>query len=196
MIETDKKLQIINAALDVFARQGLEKGKIADIAEQAGIGKGTIYEYFRSKDEIFRAIENMFIEGSLDKIRELSESDKSPTKKIEELCNFSLDMHKEMGDSILIISELWAQHARNQFHSHDNALFEDMYRDYYDIVAGVLREGVDKNEFRKMSIKGATTILLAMIDGIIWQSLIIKDDREFSLRKKEAIKAYINGIIL
>ena len=190
----DKKEQIIHAALEVFARQGLEKGKIADIAKQAGIGKGTIYEYFKSKDEIFKAIEDMFIKESVNKIRELSESRDTPTKKIEALCSFSLDMHKDMGDSILIISELWAQHARNQFHSHDNALFEEMYRDYYDIVAGVLSEGVAKNEFRKMSIKGATTILLAMIDGIIWQSLIIKDEKEFTTRKKEAIKAYINGI--
>jgi len=38
-----KKHQIIEAAIRIFARDGLEKGKIADIAKEAGIGKGTVY---------------------------------------------------------------------------------------------------------------------------------------------------------
>lgn len=190
----NKKEQILHAALEVFARQGLEKGKIADIAKQAGIGKGTVYEYFKSKEEIFKAIETMFIGESLSQIKKIAESQISPIEKIETLCSYSLDMHNQMGDSIFIISELWAQHVRGQLHGHDSTLFEDMYVDYYDLIAGVLEEGVAKNEFRDMSIKGATTILLAMIDGIIWQSFIFKDDEEFERRKKEAIKAYINGI--
>ena len=81
----NKKEQILYAALDVFAKQGLEKGKIADIAKQAGIGKGTVYEYFKSKDEIFKAIELMFIGESMGQIKQLAESDDSPTEKIEAL---------------------------------------------------------------------------------------------------------------
>ena len=50
----NKKELIIEAAIKVFARDGLEKGKIADIAKEAGIGKGTVYEYFRSKNDIFK----------------------------------------------------------------------------------------------------------------------------------------------
>ena len=190
----DKRKQILYAALDVFAKQGLDKGKIADIAKQAGIGKGTVYEYFKSKDEIFKAIELMFIGESMEQIKQLAESDDTPTEKIEALCRYSLDMHTQMGDSIFIISELWAQHVRNQLHGHDTTLFESMYVDFYKIISKILQDGVDKNEFRDMSIKGATTILLAMIDGIIWQSFIFKDAEEFNHRKREAIKAYINGI--
>ena len=79
----NKKEQILHAALEVFAKQGLQKGKIADIAEKAGIGKGTVYEYFSSKEEIFKAIEDMFISDSIKQMEEIAASNNAPTNKIK-----------------------------------------------------------------------------------------------------------------
>lgn len=190
----NKKEIIIHAALEVFASQGLDKGKIADIAKQAGIGKGTIYEYFKSKDDIFKAIEDMFISDMLLQVQEIAQADDAPTAKIEKICRISLDIHKHLGDSVLIIAEIWAQHTRGQLHGHSTALFEEMYEKYYELVAGILIEGVQKREFRTMNIMGVTTVLLAMIDGIMWQSLIIKNDEQFNKRKTYAIESFMNGI--
>jgi AcrR family transcriptional regulator len=190
----DKKTQIINAAIEVFAKQGLEKGKIADIAKQAGIGKGTVYEYFKSKDEIFSAIENIFIQDTIDQLHSIANSNTTPTKKIEEISRISLDLHEQMGESVIIISELWAQHSRGQLHGHSSSFFSEMYNDYYKIVSDIFKEGVARGEFRKMNIEGVTTMLLVMIDGVIWQSVIFKNSRTFNKRKKEAIKSFMNGI--
>ena len=49
-----KKLDIVHAALKEFARRGVANTKMADIATAAGIGKGTIYEYFKDKNEMRR----------------------------------------------------------------------------------------------------------------------------------------------
>ena len=49
----DKRLRIIKGAIKVFSQQGFYKAKIEEIAEQAGVGKGTVYEYFASKEELF-----------------------------------------------------------------------------------------------------------------------------------------------
>ncbi|MDP6593244.1 MAG: helix-turn-helix domain-containing protein, partial [Candidatus Marinimicrobia bacterium] len=67
----NKRTQIIQAAIKVFARKGLERGKIADVAKEAGIGKGTVYEYFRSKEEIFSAIEDSVMGEMMLQIDEL-----------------------------------------------------------------------------------------------------------------------------
>ncbi len=56
-----KKQDILSAALKVFGRQGFANTKMIDIALEAGIGKGTIYEYFRSKDEIKTASFEAFL---------------------------------------------------------------------------------------------------------------------------------------
>ena len=191
----NKKTQIINAAIEVFAKQGLDKGKIADIAKVAGIGKGTVYEYFKSKDEIFNAIEEMFIFQSIDQLKILSTSKKSPTDKLEEILQYSINMHTDMGEAALIIAELWAQHSRGQLHGHKESVFADMYNDFFDIVLKVLTDGVKIGEFREMNKDGITALLLAFIDGVIWQSVIFKDNQQFTIRKTEATKSFMNGII-
>ncbi len=52
----DKKGRIVDAAMDIFAERPYDQVKVEDIAERAGVGKGTIYEYFVSKEELFAAI--------------------------------------------------------------------------------------------------------------------------------------------
>ena len=59
----EKKAKILEASIRVFAKKGLSNTKMADIAEAADVGKGTIYEYFRSKDEILEASFQYFVEG-------------------------------------------------------------------------------------------------------------------------------------
>jgi len=49
-----KRELILGAALEVFSVKGFYSTKIEDIAQQAGVGKGTVYEYFKSKDQLFR----------------------------------------------------------------------------------------------------------------------------------------------
>ena len=190
----DKKKQIINAAVDVFAKQGLEKGKIADIAKTAGIGKGTIYEYFKSKDEIFSAIENQMVSDGLAQVERLINSKKSPTEKIEEMTSYNMNIHEAMGDSIIIFAEMWAQHSRGQWHGHEKSIFTDMYMNYHKAIKEILTEGVEIREFRKMNKDGVATMLLALIDGILWQSVIFKNVENFNEWKNEAIKSFINGI--
>ena len=191
----DKNTQIINAAIEVFAKQGLDKGKIADIAKVAGIGKGTIYEYFKSKDEIFNAIEEMFIFESVDQLKLLSTSKKLPSEKLEEILHYSINMHKDMGDAALIIAELWAQHSRGQLHGHKESAFADMYNDFHSVVLSVLSEGIKYNEFRDMNQEGVAALLLAFIDGAIWQSVIFKGDKQSSQRIQAAAKSFMQGIL-
>ena len=52
MRDPDKPQQIIDAAIRVFARNGYYNSRVSDIAREAGIASGTIYLYFKTKDEI------------------------------------------------------------------------------------------------------------------------------------------------
>ena len=49
----ERKFQLATCALDVFAREGFEKASVALIASECGVGKGTVYEYFESKEAMF-----------------------------------------------------------------------------------------------------------------------------------------------
>lgn len=55
-ISNEKRLEILDAAIKLFSEQGFEKTTVDEIAGQAGVGKGTIYLYFNTKEQIFLAI--------------------------------------------------------------------------------------------------------------------------------------------
>ncbi len=60
------KKRIVNAAVQVFAEKGFHKAKMSDIAKKLGVSKGTIYQYFKSKEDLFKAV----VQIPLEKVRE------------------------------------------------------------------------------------------------------------------------------
>ena len=54
--------------------------------------------------------------------------------------------------------------------------------------------GIKENEFREMNKEGISALLLAFIDGVIWQSVLFNTDKKFNLRAKQAIQSFMNGI--
>lgn len=74
--------QIALAALDVFARKGLMAAKISDIAKKAGFSQGFVYNYFKSKDDIFTKIVELATEGSGQTVKRAAAMDGTPYERI------------------------------------------------------------------------------------------------------------------
>ena len=193
-MKKDKKNQIIDAAISVFARKGLEKGKISDIAKEAGIGKGTIYEYFRSKEEIFSAIEVAVMGEFMTQIHELLAANLTPTEKLKTIMNQSLEAIMEMGDAVLIVTEMWAQGARGLWHKEGKTSLAELYNEMKNHLKSILQDGIDNGEFRTMNKDGVATLLMAFLDGLGWQYMLLKDKQQFINVKNEAIQSFLKGI--
>ena len=52
----DKRRQILDAAITVFARQGFHACRVSDIADEAGVAYGLVYHYFKSKDQVLNEL--------------------------------------------------------------------------------------------------------------------------------------------
>ena len=191
----NKHTLIIEAAIKVFARSGLEKGKISDIAKEARIGKGTVYEYFRSKEEIFKAIEQFMFSEISTVFKSIKSSPLSPKEKSLHIMNWSLDMSTEMGDTMLIITELWAQASRGHYHGTSSSQLVDFYEDYKHEIEKILKDGIDIGEFRDMNKEGVATMLMAFLDGLGLQIIIMKNPKVFNKIKSEAIESFMRGIL-
>src|SRR5689334_1942397 len=71
---TDKREAVLRAAVKVFARKGYFNSKVADVASEAGIADGTVYLYFKSKDEILHSIFDQAMDAFISEARkELAE---------------------------------------------------------------------------------------------------------------------------
>src|SRR6266568_153650 len=74
-IETDKRRQIIDGARAVFLAQGFDAASMSDIARKAGVSKGTLYVYFKSKEELFEAITEEQCNLQAERVFELDSAD-------------------------------------------------------------------------------------------------------------------------
>jgi AcrR family transcriptional regulator len=68
----DRPAEIISAAIDVFAEKGFAAAKLDDVAKRAGIAKGTLYRYFETKDEMFRAVVREALAANLQAVEQAS----------------------------------------------------------------------------------------------------------------------------
>lgn len=186
---------IVRAAIHVFARDGVEKGKIADIAREANIGKGTVYEYFSSKEEIFHAIVHTVISDMVDATEKLFAMDLSPREKLLTFMRMNTEIIFEMDEAMLIMTEIWAQSARAiKRGEHERTGLYDGFDKLRALVTDVLKDGVIAGEFREMNFDGVTTLCLAFIDGFVYQYMLTKDQAAFEQALIEGIHSFMKGL--
>src|SRR5436309_13810343 len=67
----DRRQEILDSAMRVFAEKGVSKATVADIAEAAGVAKGTVYLYFGSKEHLLGALRDRFVDELLEHVSDL-----------------------------------------------------------------------------------------------------------------------------
>ncbi len=196
----DKRRRIIEAAVTVFARRGLERGKIADIATEAGIGKGTIYEYFRSKEEIFAAI----IEGFFQEINQaflpVLSSSRPPVEKITRLIDYSFDfldqfMQSDQADDWTIMMEIFVQGMRADGDPQLQEAIAQAAKSAIDQFIPLLEEGISAGLFRDVDPPYFALVLFGALDGLVMHYYLQRHRLELDRLKVAAREILLNGIL-
>lgn len=192
-----KRREIVGAALSVFAKKGVANTRMAEIAQAAGIGKGTIYEYFRDKNEIFKAAFDYFMH-SMDSVmgRSLLRIF-DPVEKIETLIKQWIEAIHAFGDDYIeIMMEFWAEGIRSK-HDKGTELFDlkKMYSDYRLIVKSILDEGVQAGQFKEMNTTLTASILVGALDGIMLQWILDKSIFTLEDAADHLCQEFMRGIV-
>jgi AcrR family transcriptional regulator len=192
-----KKQQIIQAAIQVFARYGVAKSKMADIALAAGIGKGTIYEYFRSKEEIFSsAFNTMFAEMEI-RLEQVVHSSSSPEVKLKQLIDASIDFYSdEATEFAAIMMDFWAEGIRTKNENILHAIdLKQIYRKFRQLIAKIVKEGIKQGIFRKVDPVSFAAITIAALDGIFLQIIMEPEIINYKKIKETFENSLIAGLL-
>ncbi len=163
------------AALKVFAEKGISTATIKDIAEEANIGKGTIYEYFKSKDDIIFSAFSLFIEEGKISINRIKSLTDSPEEKLNKALLFFREIVKEEGiKTFEIMFDFWVMGIKEKKYRSDFYKYlKDFYSSYRNVFANIIREGQVKGVFKKdVSPKHVGAMIIGMLDGLMVQWIL------------------------
>jgi AcrR family transcriptional regulator len=173
-----RRKDIASACADLIHEVGIRKLTVAQVAKTAGIGKGTIYEYFENKDDIVFEIINIHIEHSHNEFLETIKDVKTTKEKLLLCFKFVLDDSEENLKhfngykeyiSIVLSDE---NTAMREFNSSCNEFFDIQLRK-------IIQEGIDQNELIPQSISLAEG-LLVFEKGL---ALLKMSEKDFDAKK-------------
>lgn len=166
-----KKMEILLAAMQVFAQKGTANTKMIDIAKSAGIGKGTIYEYFSSKEDIFLTGFQHFFEDFEKNITAAIKKNHNPQKQLETLIRTSINtFFGEHLDFAVIILDFWAEGVRTKAEAINDALnLKQIYQGYRSMIVEIINAGIEQGVFRKLDPVPYASFLIGAMDGLMLQ---------------------------
>ena len=173
----NKKNRITKAAVTVFAQKGYANATVADIAARAEIGKGTIYEYFASKEDLFFAVFEWFMmqTGSAAKVN-IAVLGGSAAKRLEALSDSLMEMWQEIEDVFTLTMEFWAASSSSQMQDRFKANFRNMYQEFRGIVKSLIQEGIRHGEFRPdINPESVAAALVGAWDALFLQAWFDQD---------------------
>lgn len=187
--KTEVKEKIVQAAITTFSKYGYDKTRMDDIAKSAKLGKGTLYLYFKSKEELFYAI-------SENSIKELKEQLSKLFSKKEDLVHDAekfYDQYRNLiHDSEKVSFEIIAESSRNP--KLRKALYEQRMK-VYGIVIDYLRRQIEKGFFRKdMDVNAIASGLVALYDGLTISKLLGISEYHNKKAWTQTIRAIFTGI--
>ena len=169
--QKDKKKRIIDAAARVFAQKGYAGTAVADIAVQAEIGKGTIYAYFDSKEDLFFAVFEWYMmqSGAAAKVS-VSLLGGSAAQRLEALSDSIMGMWDEIKDAFTLTIEFWAASSSSQMRQRFKEAFRRAYEEFRGLVVALIRDGIERGEFR--SDVNAESVAAALVGT--WDALFLQ----------------------
>lgn len=194
-IETrlEKRELIIQCALKLFSEKGYSNTTMDDIVASCGISKGGIYNYFKSKEEIFLAIAEWRFKKRHDFVDILSKESNNKEKIIKYI-QYTFD--SLTGEDTLLnvkfIFEFWSVVSRNKDIPEIN---KERYGLYSSDLSVILKAGVENGEFRQdLDIPSTVYIILSSTDGIAFFVAVMNIQMPENLIKNH-IDMILNNII-
>jgi AcrR family transcriptional regulator len=186
-----KRDQILDAAMVCLNDRGFGRSTMSDVAKAAGIGRGTVYWHFPSKDELFLAVIQREVDKANAELQPLMAMDMPTVEKLELMIAATFQMYQEVPHlfrSVLSIITGAGEELEQQL----EAMMGDLYRLYNSMVSELLEKGKAQGTVRPeldTAVVGASIVVL--LDALYFQihfGLIDNDPKRLAAAVGDLIK--------
>ncbi|MBI2683142.1 MAG: TetR/AcrR family transcriptional regulator [Acidobacteriales bacterium] len=186
----DKYDRILRSAIEVFAEHGYFNSRVSDIADRAGVADGTIYLYFKNKEQILMAALdfafNTFMEAARKELAGLTD----PRQKLRRLAQLHLEMLGANRGLATVFQTEVRQSAKflSEF-SHEHLIA------YFDLIRAIVHEGQEQGQFRKeASDKIVANCLFGALDAMVTSWLLSERDYKLGAAADAIVDVIFHGL--
>jgi AcrR family transcriptional regulator len=168
-VRVERKEQIIQAAIRVFSRKGIEATRMEEIAAEAGMSIGGVYWYFKSKDDVVMAI----LDWLLEEDRRLMETMTQGRGTVKErLLTYTDDYLEGVVQYQPVLDELYSQASHNP---EINRRIQEDYSAFRSALIRLIEQGLERGELKPVNVPVLALTIMALHDGMFEIGLIDPD---------------------
>lgn len=190
-VSQERKSQILEAALRVFSRLGLDKARMDDIVAESGLSKGALYWYFKSKDDIVVAILESLFSQEIAGIRTLPDTPGSARERLLGMADLTAGNLKTWTRLMPILYEFYALAFRNK--TVRRAL-KGWFKTYLELVEPLIQQGVDQGEFRAVNVRQAALTTAAIMEGTLLLWIFAPDVVQLDEQLRGGLQLFLDGL--
>ena len=194
-VSEERKNQILEAATAVFARLGFRTARMDDIAEQAGLSKGALYLYYKSKDAIIAALLKYFFAQEFRQLQALvaSEREMPVAEQLMILTRQMAEAMQWMSRLMPVAFEFYAIAGRDK---GVRQFLKEYFKDYRTLLARLIERGIKRGEFRAIDAEAAAITLAALYEGLALLFFVDPEAVRWAEQTETAVRLLLDGLAL
>lgn len=184
----------MDAAFAVFSRLGFERASMDDIAKEAGVSKGALYLYYKSKDAIIGRLLQVFFDQALKQVRSLAASEGSVTRHLMTLTHQMVREMDRMASLQPVSLQLYAVAARHAvIRQHLRAYFAE----YRTVMEALIQRGIAQGEFRPDINSAEVAITLSgLLEGLALLWMIDPQATNWHEQVETSTRLLLRGVVI
>jgi AcrR family transcriptional regulator len=192
-VTEERRTQILEAAMQVFAERGFHQARMDDIAERSGLSKGALYLYYTSKDAIIAALMRSLFTLELRGTRALLDAPDPVAERLIAITRMFTSELERMSFALPVLLEFYAVAARQRA---VRQFLSEMFAEYQDILRALVQQGIERSELRPADPGDVAVTLIALYEGlaVIW--VMAPHALNLSAQAESSVRLLLAGLAL
>ncbi len=185
--------EILLAAERVFAAKGFFSTTMSDIAREAEFGTGTLYKYFKSKEELYFTL----IDEKVEEINRLVKTElsqkTSAVERIKKVLGHEFEFFERNRDFFRIYT---SERSRFEWTVKDElgkGIHEKMVA-YINLLAEVMRQGIEEREFRSLNPLDLAHALVGIVNSFVFEWMISRESYPLMSKQDTVLEIFLGGV--
>jgi AcrR family transcriptional regulator len=190
----ERRDRILEAAIEVFAEKGYERCTIDDIANKAGVGRGTVYRRVGNKENFLDLLMKSITKTILENIRAAIKKRTDPIQQFKEAINALGDIFETRAQHLMVIFHLFMQANQKKDKFEDPFAKHKEHLQMFRLFESIFQRAIQRKQIRPVNVKAMAQGIIGFLNPPYYQRLRF----EYNLSKSEIVQMtidlFLNGL--